>query len=380
MDNILIGFAPLAGFSASRWGVLKYAAGKHDLDRPRAFNQARAVLDVGINYERVLRRGIWGLPVGVPVFDWEDPGYWPLFREWLTILHQPVQGIPRGPGADVLVEIFDGCSESWMYSDYAKAKRLILAMFANLGDLSWIKFGVGNELNKPDSVEFVKNAVYPVFKSAGLVPFSFGATYSRNHDLLELQKKAAGALWGDDPVKRIYRQVHGVRDEKSENLLDAMYYYLEHQRGLCCILGCDGVKDGASDCDDDGDGGKVRPSVTQLRALTKYILTRTIDFFLPGGHRKVGIEYTPSGIYNNPCHSRAIAAVSTEYEIFFGAWPANYGKYTEDWIEPEPPEPPTPPLPPTPPTPPTPPIKPCSYFLKRLNILGWLRCVLFGKH
>jgi hypothetical protein len=26
------------------------------------------------------------------------------------------------------------------------------------------------------------------------------------------------------------------------------------------------------------------------------------------------------------------------------------------------------------------PEKPCSYFLKRLNILHWLRCVLLGKH
>ena len=376
-DKILIGFAPLAGFSLAKWGVLWRINGKIDLNRIKAFNQARALLNAGCNLQRVLRRGIWGISKS-DEFDWESPGYWLLFREWLMILHQPYQNSGPGKGADVLVEIFDGCSESWMYSDHVRAKRLILALFSNVGDLPWVKFGVGNELNAKPSVDFVGDVVYPVFKDAGRVPFSFGGTYSRKHDWLELQKKKAGALWGDEPVKYIYRQVHGIKDEHSENLLDAMIYYLEKRHGLCCILGCDGVKDGASECDDDGDGEKRRPSIVQIRASTRYILEGTIDFDLPGGHRKLGLEYVPTGINADSCFAEAVRAFSMEYKAKFGTWPENYGKYADDWIEPTPPTPPEPP-PPGPPTPPEP-EKSCSYFLKRLNILHWLRCILFGKH
>jgi hypothetical protein len=144
-------------------------------------------------------------------------------------------------------------------------------------------------------------------------------------------------------------------------------------------LGCDGVKDGASECDDDGDGKKRRPSIIQLRASTRYILKGTIDFDLPGGHRKLGLEYVPTGINADSCFAEAVRAFSMEYKVKFGEWPENWGKYPDDWVEPPIPPEPEPPEP-EPPAPP-PEKKPWWYWWFGKNSL-WSKAWrwLFGRY
>lgn len=387
-DRFLILYSPMADFSTAPWGVLEVVDGKVVLDEAKAFNRARLALDSGANMFRILRRGVWSIQVP---FDCEDVDYWNLFRRYLSILHMPVQGTWYLDGADVLVEIFDGCSESWMYdpANYGKARQLIQAMFSHLGDLPYIKFGMGNEMQKAESVEFAEKVVYPEFKLAGRIPFSYGATYSTKDDLVEKQKAKASLAWnppgapdyeiGDAVAESIYKQVHGVRDKDSIHLTDTVSYWVNHP--LCTIWSVDGVFDGASDCDyyeDENGKRKTRPSVAQWKSAVKYVLDYAKRFALSAGQVKFGFEYLPKAINADECSAKGVLAISEEYKAKWRVWPENFGKYPNDWTEPIPPEPPEP----EPPIPPTPePIeKPCCYYWNRHNYWHWLRCVLFGKH
>ena len=355
-DKILIGYAPMADFSTAPWGVLRVVDGKVTIDVTKAFNRSRLALNSGANMFRTLRRGIWSTQVP---FDWEDAGYWDTLREYLTILHMPIQGTWYLDGADVLVEIFDGCSEEknaaglqWQYdkANYGKARQLIQAMFSHLGDLPWIKFGVGNEMQKAESVEFVTNVVYPEFKLAGRVPFSYGATYSTKDDYVEKQKARASLVWGDNIAYAIYKQVHGVMDKDSINLVDTVAYWANHP--LCTIWSVDGVFNGASDCDyyeDENGKQKTRPSPAQWRTAVKYVLDYAKKFTLSNGQVKYGFEYLPKAINADTCSAKGVAAISEEYHAKWGTWPENWGKYPDDWIEPPIPPEPEPPEPPAPP-------------------------------
>ena len=398
-DKIFIGFAPMSAFSTAEWGVLFLNDGKMNLNVAKAFNQARKVLNAGANYQRLLRRGVWALPPGGE-FDWDSPGYFDLFREYLGILHQPLQGPGVGKGADVLIELFD------LYDDPAKklyekinwnlARAMMQRMFSELGHLPYVKFGVGNELNR-DLREFISTVVFDEFKKAGRMPFSYGATYSSKDDWLEKEKAAAAVAWkgglpdftlGDAVAEHIYRQVHGVKDQLSPNLIEAAGYWVTHP--LCMIFGVDGVFDGASDCDwAISSTGKIqrRPSPIQWGKAVAYVLNyKKANGEYPAyaltkgpyqGQVKFGFEYLPKAINKDECSAKGVAAISEEYHTKWGTWPENWGKYPDDWLPPPiPPEP----EPPEPGPPPPIVIKPGSYFLKRLNILGWLRCIFLGKH
>jgi hypothetical protein len=359
-DKILIFQSPLADFSTSPWGILKVVDGKVTLDVTKAFNRARLMLNSGANMFRILRRGVWSTIVP---FDWEDAGYWHNFRDYLTILHMPVQGTWTLGGADVLVEIFDGCSEEknaaglqWQYENYPKARQLIQAMFSHLGDLPWVKFGVGNEMNKAESIEFVEKVVYPEFKAASRKPFSYGAVYSDKpgDDWLEKQKGKASLAWNSDDVSfEIFKQVHGVCDKASKNLTDTVSYWVRGSSKHRTIWSVDGVFDGKSDCDyyeDENGKRKTRPSPAQWRSAVKYVLDYALKFETPAGLPRFGFEYLPKAVNKDECSAKGVKAISEEYHTKWGTWPENWGKYPDDYVEPEPPKPPEPepPIPPTP--------------------------------
>jgi len=364
-DRVFMGYAPMADFSSASWGVLKKVDGQIVLDKAKAYNRARLILNSGCNYFRILRRGIWS--ISFP-FDWEDPRYFDLFREYLSILHQPFQGTPPGAGADVLIEIFDGCSEEknaaglqWQYdkANYGKARQLIQAMFSHLGDLPWIKFGIGNEMNKAESVDFCEKVVFPEFKAAGRKPFSYGATYSADHDWVEKQKGKASLAWNDDVSFAIFKQVHGIRDKNTQDLKDTVSYWVNGcSPRLRTIWSVDGVFDGSSDCDfyeDENGRRKTRPSPAQWRSAVKYVLDYALKFETPAGLPRFGFEYLPKAVNADQCSAKGIAAISEEYMEKWGELPENYGRYPDDWVEPTPP----PPEPPEPPPPPPPPEKSC---------------------
>ena len=85
-DKTLILYSPLADFSTAPWGVLKVVDGKVVLDKVKAFNRARRMLNAGANMFRILRRGVW--ETAMP-FDYDVPGYWDALREYLGILWRP---------------------------------------------------------------------------------------------------------------------------------------------------------------------------------------------------------------------------------------------------------------------------------------------------
>jgi len=339
-----------------------------------------------------LRRGIWLTQVP---FDWADPGYWATFRDYLTILTMPLQGTWTLGGADVLVEIFDGCSEEknaaglqWQYENYPKARQLIQAMFSHLGDLPWVRFGVGNEMNRAESIEFVEKVVYPEFKAAGRKPFSYGAVYSDKpgDDWLEKQKGKASLAWNSDDVSfSIFKQVHGVCDKTSKNLTDTVSYWVRGSSKHRTIWSVDGVFDGKSDCDyyeDENGKRKTRPSPDQWRSAVKYVLDYALKFETPEGKPRFGFEYLPKAVNKDECSAKGVAAISEEYMAKWGELPENYGNYPDDWVEPIPP-----PIPPAPPEPPTPPISEKSCYKKFIADrpfwkwqLGKFIACLFGKN
>jgi len=375
-DKLLILYSPLADFSTAPWGILRVIDGKVTLDATKAFNRARRMLNAGANMFRILRQGVWEV---ARLYDRDDTGYWDTLREYLAILHQPYQTPGLGQGADVLIEIFDGCSESWFYdkANYPKARKLMQKMFGELAYLPYVKFGVGNELNKPESVDFVEKVAYPEFIKAKIMPFTYGATYKRTDPpsagLLEKQKAKADQAWQGETSKTIYRAVHGVMDAKSENLLDTFEFWAKKAHPIRVIWSADGVFKGASDCDWTTVNGKIqrRPSEEQWRSAIRFILDHAKTLSLSGGAVKYGFEYLPKAVNKDTCSARGVLTISEEYIRKWGKWPENYDKYPDDWVEPQPPTPSTPPIPPTPPVPPQP---TKQSWLKRL--WHWL----FGKN
>jgi len=381
-DKILISPSPLADFCVAPWGSVLYLGnGRFALDHEKAFNRQRRMLNAGANMSRILRSPRWAVPAGQE-FDYTHPDYFPVLRKYLKILHNPCQGTPTGQGARVVIEPFDGCSEKRWYNKayYEEARQLLRAFFYQTADLDFVDIGAGNEMeDQDDSLPLFRDVIIPEFDKVGRVPFSYGATYSVRHGdgLIVAQKQVASKKWGDDTSFAIYKQVHGCRDQSSENLIQAVEWWARHR--MCTFFSVDGVRDGASPCDFYDD--QVRPSAAQFMGAVKHVLDYVSaglkpKFTLSTGQPKFAFEFISKVWNNDACGALPIIAVSELYKAKFGEWPENWGKYPNDWIEP-----PTPPSPP-PPEPPTPPIviKPCSYFLKRRNIWHWLRCVLFGKH
>jgi len=374
-DKIQIIYSPLADFSTAPWGVLKVVDRKVVLDKVKAFNRARRMLNAGANMFRILRCGVWETTL---FYDHDVPGYWDTLRKYIGILHQPYQTPGLGKGVDIIVEFFDGCSEYWMYDDYPKARKFMQTMFGELAYLPHVKFGVGNELNKPESVDFVEKVVYPEFKRAKIMPLSYGATYKRTDPpsagLLEKQKARADQAWQMETSKIIYRAVHGVMDAKSENLLDTFEFWAKKAHPIRIIWSVDGVFDGLSDCDWTTVRGKIqrRPGVEQWRSAIRFILNNAKQLTLSGGVVKYGFEYLPKAVNKDTCSARGIETISEEYIRKFGKWPENWDKYPDDWIEPQPPTPPAP-------TPPEPGPREFLMFCKKSDEVASTWCIEIEK-
>jgi len=336
-EKIWIAYSPLSDFSTSPWGVLKVADGKVVLDHDKAFNRSRLMLNAGANIFRILRRGIWET---MQAFDFEDEGYFPMLREYVLCVTDPDQyGTSAGVGAVVWIDIFDGCSETWMYdpANWERARMLMRGLIANLRDLP-VVFGIGNEMNHPDSIPLIRDVMIPEFQAAGLKPFSLGASYSTADDWLEKQKPLIGLAWGDDQENRTYRCVHGVRDASSQTLIDTVGYWMPSNNPISIFWSVDGVWDGDSPCDRETTPTGIvhaRPSPGQIKGAMRYWMGHAQSFAIAGTHPKFGFEYLPKARNADKCAAMGVRAIADVYSERFGEYPANFGKYPDDWIPPE---------------------------------------------
>lgn len=332
-------------FSTAPYGVLTYKDGKVELDEVKAYNRARRMLNAGCNMFRRLRTCPveWGAPVR---FDWTDEGYFKLLRRYCEILHQPHQlAAHPGPGAIVRIALFDGCSERWMYDSPALARSLMQRFFFEFKGMDYVRFDVGNEMNDARAEKFVREVVFPEFQKAGLRPFSYGAIYSQKDNAQEHEKQQAELFWDAPTMLSIVRQVHNVRDDESETLLEALDYFIDKKNGIDVELSVDGVFDGASEEDFAISGnGRVqrRPSLAQLRAAMMLLFKRMPHPLNQDGSPKYGMEWISKAVNRDDLAAAAIAEISRAYKIKFNSWPGNYDKYPQDWQAPADPEKPAP--------------------------------------
>jgi len=342
MDKMLIAYGPLADISDAPWGVFETVDGQIRLDETKTFNRARIMLDAGANTIRILRRGVWEITTA---FDWEHPDYFRLLRKYLAITHQPFQGDNAPRGADIVIDIFDGCSEDWQYdpANYGRARQLLRAMFTNLGDLPYVKFSVGNEMNHPGFKQLLKEVIIPEFISADIIPFMFGACYSIHDDILEETKQFHGIAWGDQVENMTYRPVHGVKDYMSRTLIDTVAFWTPANNPISIWWSVDGVWDGEGE---DGENGNFRPSPAQIGGAMEYWMNRVQSFEMYGNHRKFAFEYLPKARNRDDLAAKGVQAISDSYFDWFGYYPENAGKYPLDWVEPVVPPTPEPVKPP----------------------------------
>lgn len=339
-DKFRIGFSPLADFSTAPWGVLKVVDGVVVLDEEKAFNRSRKAWNAGGNLQRILRRGIWET---VLPFDFDSPGYFYTLKRYCEVVHQPVQGPPTGEGAVIQIDLFDGCSETWMYdpANWQKCRDLMRGMFETFKDVPYVVFCPGNEMNTPESVPFVRDLVFPEFQLAGRIPFATGACYSRNDDWLEFQKKESAIRWGDEVESHIYRSVHGVMDRDSFPLTDTVGFWMPANNPISILWGTDGVWNGANECDwapRPGGLRHARPSPDQVKSAMRFWIENARSFALIDGHPKFGFEYLPKVVNADDCVMMGVRAISDIHFERFGVWPVNFGKYEKDWVAPVPPE------------------------------------------
>ena len=153
-------------FDTRPFGGLKYDGSTFSLNKPKIFNNARKLNNAGGNYRRVWRCGYPSWDGMGKILDWKDPQYFPLMREYLSIIHQPIQGAGATqlpPGARIWFELFDGFADEAYLSNPSEARKMIQAMFANLGDIPYLDFSTGNELNSKDWCDFVEFVIFPEF-------------------------------------------------------------------------------------------------------------------------------------------------------------------------------------------------------------------------
>lgn len=332
-------------FNAAPYGVLICKDGKFTLDVEKAFNRQRRMLNAGCNQVRRLRTCPveWGAPVK---FDYTHPDYFPLLKQYLAICHQPTQlATAPGPGALCIIDPLDGCSEK--VSD-AEARAILRKFFAEFAGVSYVEFSAGNEMNGQDNERFMRQVVFPEFKAAGRIPWGYGAIYSTGDNYLEKEKQQAEAIWDEPTMLVPFRRVHSVRDSKSGTLVETVAYWSDKKNKIKVEWSCDGVFDGDSTEDfavNSKDKVQRRPSIAQVSDALRYIFDRMPVPTLGDGTPKYAYEWISKAINRDDLAAKAIVAVSAEYKCKFGAWPANYGKYTLDYVAPVQPEEPVEPAP-----------------------------------
>jgi len=347
-DKILIINCGDIMFDTRPAGALVVDNGVVKFDKVKTFNAARRLLNTGLNMFYVNRFALttWTPPAAVP-FDWESPGYFELMREYVQVLHRPIQEVGATqlpPGAEIVIDPFLGCIENWMYSDYAKSAQLINAFFAALGDLPYVHFAIGRECDAQDSWKWVRDCVGPAFKAAGRVPFSYGASYCQAGapGPMELQKGwGVEKVWDEATALKVYRPVHGVKDETSESLGSvehgSIYNWCQGGNPICVIWSVDGVWDG--DSQDDFiklPSGQVqrRPSTDQIKSALRYALNNSPRKLMADGQVKYGFE-TMTKAMTIDVAVKQVQAVAEIHSEIFGVVPENYGQWPNDWVEPE---------------------------------------------
>ena len=327
-------------------GALYVENGVVKFDKVKTFNAARRMLNAGANILYINRFALktW-YPPAVIDFDWESPGYFDLLREYCKILHQPIQDETTAPGADIIIDLFLGCVETWQYFDYVKSTRLINAFFTALGDLPYVHFAVGRECNADESRAWVRDCVYPTFKAAGKIPFSYGASYCHAGPKgpMEWQTYEAELVFGYGAMLKGYRKTHNVKDEISLALGDiisgAVYNWCVNGNPICVIFSMDGIWDGLGDSITLPDGRiQARPSTEQIKSALRYILNNSPRKFMNDGQIKYGYECMTKSMTIEAA-VKQLQAVAEVYVETFGILPENAGKYPNDWIEPVKPEP-----------------------------------------
>jgi hypothetical protein len=210
----------------------------------------------------------------------------------------------------------------------------------------------------------------------------------------DLLKKDVGAVFGEKAKLSIWKEVHSIGEVEPDvnpphPLHQALFWWGNHP--IRIFLSDDGVFRGDSKCDIEPETEHTRPSAERWGRVINHCLGYRNDFYW---------EHLPKGGYIE-CQGRTLQEM---YKALNGKYPVKKYHY----------EPPVVP-PPIPPAPTEVPItvckssgllptewcpvketrmfpvgsvltycrehyKPCSYFIKRWNIWGWLKCVLFGKH
>lgn len=361
-DKLLIISACDIPFDTRPAGALYVDDGVVKLDKVKTFNAARRLLNAGANAFGVLRFAStsWTPPAAV-AFDYDSPGYFDMLREYVQILHDPIQDpttyklgyTTNNQGAIVIIDPFLGCVETWMYdpANYDKCRDVLYRYFAAVNDLPYVKFTVGRECDSEYARAWVRDCVYPEFKAAGRVPFSYGASYCHagSPGPMEWQKFEAEAAWDEQTALSIYRPVHNVRDDSSVSLTESTRCWTENGNPICVIWSVDGVWDGLSGTDrivlPDG-RVQARPSYGQLQQAMRYWIANAPRLTLDNGQVKYGFEYMSKAMDLNVVLPQ-IEAIVDVYAETWGTVPANYGKYQLDWIELEP-EPQPEPQPPAP--------------------------------
>lgn len=351
MDKIIIANCGDIPFDTRLAGALYVENGVVKFDKVKTFNAQRRLMNAGLNTTYVNRFALttW-TPPAVVDFDWESPAYFTLLREYVETIHNPTQSKTSLPGADIVIDLFLGCVETWQYYDWSKSINLINAFFTALGDLPYVHFAIGRECNSMDSVAWVRDCVAPTFKAVGRIPFSYGASYCQpgGGGPMEMQKGAAvEKVWDERTALKLYRPIHNVKDETSFRLLDAMDNWTRTLHDICVIISIDGIKDGESP--DDfiilADGRiERRPSVEQIKRALRYFLNNSPWKFMPDGQVKYGFE-TMTKAMTVETAVKQLQAVAEVYLEIFGVVPENYGKYVSDWVEPLPPVPEPEPIP-----------------------------------
>lgn len=377
MDKVNI-ISGLVSFWTGPGGCLVVKNGAVAYDNKGDFNRSRLLRNAGVRMFRVLRRGLpeWG---AIKAFDWQDAGYWPMLREHLATLHNPFQGPNPPPGADIIFELFDECGgdAAIYFSNPALARQYIRTAFANLGDLPYVKFGVGNEMNSPGAAAFCRDIVFPEFKAIGRIPYSYGAWGDDTTPTGQviLQQNVAVVAWNNILAHCIVRQIHAIADDKTSYLINGVRDWIIPGGDYPPVMfSNDGVCTGKSACDvwnRAGWWGPVAygPSVEQTKAAMKYVFDRATSYALPNGQVKYGFEHLAHvGGTPDVCTVATFEGMSDMYAAKFGIQPESRGKFPLDWVDPTlppspappipPPAPPTPPPPPPPPEPPAPPIPP----------------------
>lgn len=357
-DKILIANCGDIPFDTRPAGALYVENGVVKFDHDKTFNAVRRIYNKGVNLIIVERFALtsWTPPAAIE-FDWEDPTYFTLLRQYVETIHNPTQSKTSLPGVPVVISFFIGACEYWMYlpQNWEKARTLIRTMFATFKDLPYVRFCPGREMNTklfPDNTyinqgmiqAFMDQVVYPEFEAAGQTLFAYGACYTTTNPPwmgdLEQQKGLYDGLAGEPAALSVWRKVHNVTDENSTSLIETIDFWFRNMNPnlpaqIRAIFSVDGSWGGTSEIDFITlPNGQIqrRPSGDQMKSAIRYIIKNSSCVTLPDGSPKIGFEYMSKAMTLDVVEAQLESIHEVLQEL--GISQENYGKYPNDWVEP----------------------------------------------